>query len=361
MTKPKIFLLTKYSRQGASSRLRTFQYIPFLTKIGFDVQVFSFFDDEYIHRLYYGKKNLLHIIYYYIRRMYQLQSARHADVIWIEKEIFPWLPWWLEKLLLPSGVPIVADYDDAIFHIYDTHRSRFVRKILGLKIDHVMKSSCAVCVGNDYLAERAKSAGSENIFKIPTVVDIDAYQNKKKYQSHDQCCIGWIGTPKTWKEHCLPMLPLLSKIIAKNNSIFHAIGAGKSEVEIPNFKFLEWSEKTEISQIQNLDIGIMPLSDTLFSRGKCGYKLIQYMACGIPVIATPLGVNKKIVEHGVTGFLVENEHEWGLALEKLLSNPELRRKMGDAARIKIVQQYSIQVYGPKVADILYKISQNTNI
>jgi hypothetical protein len=111
-------------------------------------------------------------------------------------------------------------------------------------------------------------------------------------------------------------------------------------------------EETEVSAIQSMDIGVMPLTDTPWARGKCGYKLIQYMACGLPVIASPVGVNKDIVEHGVNGFLAETDKEWCSAIETLLSDSELRRRMGAAGRKKVEESYSLQVWGPRVAQML---------
>ena len=120
---------------------------------------------------------------------------------------------------------------------------------------------------------------------------------------------------------------------------------------VGNLEVIAWSEDTEVDAIQSMDIGVMPLPDTPWARGKCGYKLIQYMACGLPVVASPVGVNKEILEHGVNGFLAESDAEWRTAIEALISDPDLRRRMGAAGRKKVENEYSLQVWGPRVANL----------
>ena len=109
-----------------------------------------------------------------------------------------------------------------------------------------------------------------------------------------------------------------------------------------------WTEAAEVAAIAEFDVGIMPLADEPWERGKCGYKLIQYMACGLPVVASPVGVNRQIVEHGVNGFLAETPTQWDEALRTLLADPALRQRMGQAGRQKVERQFSLQVTGPKV-------------
>jgi len=355
VTRKRLLILSRYSRMGASSRLRTMQYLPYLVTAGFEVEVASFFDDDYLDALYSGRRVKGGSLKYFMRRILQLRAATKADVIWLEKEALPWVPWRIEKWLLPKNVPVVSDYDDALFHRYDTHRNAVVRKVLGRKIDGVMAGSTIVFAGNDYLARRAHEAGAQHIELVPTVVDMQAYHQSPVDKLDKRVRVGWIGTPKTWAEHCIPMLNMLRETMLHHDAVFRAIGSGTPKQQIPGFEFPDWSEDEEVGLIQGMDIGIMPLTDSPMSRGKCGYKLIQYMACGLPVIASPIGVNSTIVEHGVNGYLASNEAEWKSALSDLLSNPALRRSMGEAGRKKAVAEYSIQAYGPKVANLFSTI------
>lgn len=353
----KLLILVRYTRLGASTRLRTLQYLPYLEAAGIEVEVASFFDDAYLEALYAGRRSKTGAIRYFIGRLAQLRAAAKADVIWMEKEALPWMPWPVERALMPKAVPLVTDYDDAVFHTYDTHRSGLVRRVLGRKIDRVMAASTLVFAGNDYLAARARTAGAGDIRHIPTVVNVSAYVWRPDPAADGKPRVGWIGTPKTWAEYCVPMQVMLSDVVTRNGAVFRAIGANAPAMPLPGFEFARWSEDTEIHQIQGLDIGIMPLNDSLFARGKCAYKLIQYMACGLPVVASPVGVNREVVEHGVNGFLASTEAEWRAALTTLLENPELRRKMGEANRKKVLAQYSIQSYGPRVAEIFGSLAK----
>ena len=333
------------------------QYLPYLEAAGFEVELKSFFDDDYLHSLYAGKKPSSAIWRSYARRIKDLvQSKGRVDLIWLEKEALPLVPIVLEGGLMPSGIPIVSDFDDAVFHRYDLHRLQPVRTLLGRKFAHVMQRSVSVLAGNAYLADYARDAGSAAIEVVPTVVDVDYYRVKTDRDSGAEPVIGWIGTPSTWRECVEPFLPVFRSGAQTSGARIHAVGARMTSGEEAGIHFLPWSEEGEIEQINAMDIGVMPLPDTPWMRGKCGYKLIQYMACGLPVIASPVGVNAEIVEHGVNGFLAETPGDWSRALETLISNPELRLQMGAAGRERAEERYSLQVYGPRVASLLSEIA-----
>ena len=345
-------ILSRYSRQGASSRLRTMQYLPYLQAAGFDVTLAPFFGDDYLGRLYSGQSTRSEVLRAYRRRLGQLREARNADLIWIEKEALPWMPWAIERAALPRHVPIVSDYDDAVFHRYDVHRRGLVRRLLGRKLDRLMAASTLVTPGNAYLADRAKAAGAGRVMVVPTVVDATAYRLRAPSSPAGRpLVIGWIGSPSTWGDYMVPMLPMLTQLADTSGARILAIGAPQAPCH-PAVDIRRWSEETEVDQIREMDIGLMPLDDSPWSRGKCGYKLIQYMACGVPVIAAPVGVNVDIVEPGVNGFLASTEAEWRSAIATLQADPDLRARMGAAGRKKVEQHYSLQVWGPRVASAM---------
>lgn len=347
----RLLVLSRYCRLGASSRLRMMQYLPWLEAAGFEVTIAPFFDDGYLERLYCGRKPGFRAASYYLKRIRQLRRASPPDLIWLEKEVLPWLPAGMEQWLLPAGIPVVSDYDDAIFHRYDLHRSLVIRRVLGRKIDHVMARSALVLAGNPYLAARAVSAGTPRVEIVPTVVDISAYDAAHLHAEDGMARIGWIGTPSTWRQYMEPMMPMLSQLARESGAKLRAVGAGATLT--PELEVMPWVENTESALIQGMDIGLMPLDDTPWSRGKCGYKIIQYMACGLPVVASPVGVNSDIVEDGVTGFLASTPAEWRQAIARLLRDPELRHRMGSAGRRRVEERYSLQVWGPRVADLLH--------
>lgn len=361
----KLLLLSRYSRLGASSRLRMLQFLPALIAAGFEVEVAPFFDDAYLQRLYAGDRARMATGGYFMGRMRRLLSREKPDLVWIEKEVFPWLPWPLEHAILPHNVPFVSDYDDALFHRYDLHKRSVVRSLLGRKIDGVMGASNLVMAGNQYLADRAKAAGAQQVVVVPTVVDVDAYSTDRCPPDDGRLRIGWIGSPSTWADYGVPLLPLLGSVAESHGAIIRAVGAGVTAVPDQILEILPWSEDTEVSLIQSMDIGIMPLDDSPWSRGKCGYKLIQYMACGVPVVASPVGVNCEIIEHGVNGFLAETEADWFTALDTLLDDPDLRRRMGAAGRQKVETDYSLNVWTPivvsKLRDVVDKCASSRDV
>tara|TARA_R110002096_G_scaffold281675_2_gene475761 strand:+ start:3421 stop:4500 length:1080 start_codon:yes stop_codon:yes gene_type:complete len=352
-----ILLLSRYTRLGASSRLRTMQYLPVLKHEGFNVQVAPFFDDAYLHDLYMGQKKRGTTLGYMLQRIKQMRKNSVPDIVWLEKETLPWIPWLIESAVLPRGVPIVSDYDDAVFHRYDNHQLGAVRAILGNKIGRVMAASDLVIAGNPYLADYALQAGSPQVEIVPTVVDLDAYEVRESVADDDTLRVGWIGTPQTWQALAHPVHKVLDPELAEQSALFLAVGAGMQPEIAGTLEILPWTEDSEVSLIQSMDIGVMPLPQTPWARGKCGYKLIQYMACGLPVVASPVGVNRDIVEHGVNGFLAESDDEWRAAIRMLLNDPELRRRMGAAGRRKVQEQYSLQVWGHRLAELLRTVAE----
>jgi glycosyltransferase involved in cell wall biosynthesis len=341
----RLLMLTRYSRLGASSRLRSFQYIPYLRENGWDIHVSSLFSSRYLKALYSNKTRWLYIIKGYFIRIVALLSVYKFDIVWIEKECFPYLPAFAEKLLRLNNVIFLVDYDDAIFHHYDNSESMLIRKILGKKIDFIMKNANLVIAGNKYLAERAKQAHAKNIIIIPTVVDLDKY-NKYRNRTKDIITIGWIGTPIT-SRYLNTIIPALEKIKNKFNVKIKAIGYDSKKIKTNSLiESVLWTEKNEVELINSFDIGIMPLPDEPFTRGKCGYKLIQYMACGLPVIASPVGVNTEIITHGHNGFLAETIDEWIDTLSLLLNDRELRIEMGEKGFNFTEQNYALQIQAP---------------
>ncbi|WP_407474997.1 glycosyltransferase family 4 protein [Sulfitobacter sp. PM12] len=353
-----ILLLSRYTRMGASSRLRTMQYLPYLKREGFNIRVAPFFDDTYLNALYAGQKKRGSTLSYMVDRIAQLRASPLPDMVWLEYEALPWIPWLIERAFLPRGIPIVSDYDDAVFHRYDRHTRGIVRAALGKKINHVMAASDLVLAGNPYLADHAQRASASQVEIVPTVVDLDTYELRAEAVTKDKLRVGWIGTPQTWQALAHPVHKVLDSILAEKNALFVAVGAGMQSETAGTIEIRPWAEDTEVAMIQGMDIGVMPLPNTPWTRGKCGYKLIQYMACGLPVVASPVGVNRDIVEDGVNGFLAENDDEWRTAIEKLLDDPALRRRMGAAGRRKVEEKYSLQVWGPRVAQMLRSVAEN---
>jgi glycosyltransferase involved in cell wall biosynthesis len=279
-----------------------------------------------------------------------LKSQKY-DLIWLEKEALPWLPAWLELLLLRGRTPYVVDYDDAVFHRYDQHSASVVRWLLGQKIDRVMRNARLVIAGNDYLANRATQAGAKWVEILPTVVDLDRYPLSKAPQN-EVFTIGWIGTPLKFFNYIKELAPVLKEICRDGGAKVVAIGAKETNIEDIPLEIKPWSEATEVKEMQQFDVGIMPLTDTPFERGKCGFKLIQYMASSRPVIGSPVGVNAEIIEQGINGFHASSQAEWLQAFQKLKNDRYLRESMGLAGRKLVEDKYNIKITAPRLLQLL---------
>ena len=335
----KILYFTKYSRKGASSRLRSFQYFPFLESQGHQVTVKPLFDDTYLEKIYLGKKDIIGSLKGYLKRFLLLFTVFSYDKVVIEKELFPYLPAVFERIFALFGIQYVVDYDDAIFHNYDMHPNPIIRFFLKNKIDIVMKKSQTVIAGNSYLATRAKNAGAQKVVTIPTVIDTSRYTTKEKYNSKP-FVIGWIGSPSTFK-YLLSLQSVFEKLASKYVISIHIVGAEQS-LGLPGIEnHIPWSEETEVASILNFDLGIMPLNDSPWEKGKCSYKLIQYMGCGIPVIASPVGMNLEVVQANINGFLATNEEEWVSTIEKYINDTNLQSVHGKNNSIFVEKNFSL--------------------
>jgi glycosyltransferase involved in cell wall biosynthesis len=343
--------LSRYGRLGASSRVRFYQYLPYLEAHGISVKIAPLLGDEYLQGLYAGRRtNWKYIFRAYLQRIIHLLNSWRFNLVWIEREFFPWLPPWAPLLLSSWGIPYVVDFDDAVFHRYDFHPNGIVRTLLGSKIDAIMRRASLVIAGNDYLAARAWRAGARRVEIFPSVIDLDRYVVTPTPQ-REVFTIGWIGSPSTAKYLRL-VGPALSDLCRNGKARVTLVGSGQVDLTGVPTEIRDWSEDTEVASVQDFDVGIMPLWDEPWTRGKCGYKLIQYMACALPVVASPVGMNRQIVDQGISGYLTRTVEDWVRALSDLRDNRTKGEAMGKAGRIKVEKQYCLQVTAPRLLSLL---------
>ncbi|BHH85105.1 glycosyltransferase family 4 protein [Desulforhopalus sp. 52FAK] len=347
----KVLLLSRYGSLGASSRVRFLQYLPYLQSKGVEVTDKPLLSDAYLQALYCGDTRWVEVVTGYTGRVLALLGVRRFDVVIIEKELFPFMPATAERILQCIGVPYIVDYDDALFHQYDCHSNPWVRRLLGQKIDLVMRHATTVIVGNNYLAERAYRAGASSVEIIPTVVDTLRYQSKQKL-GIETPIVGWIGTPKT-SHYLKTLLPVFESLKKEMSVRFVAVGVNTDDFKDTPVEAWSWSEDSEVESVQQFDVGIMPLVDSPWERGKCGYKLIQYMACGLPVVVSPVGVNLNIINSGDNGLFAESVEEWEQALRQLIqAKLSERKRMGKAGRSQVESCYSLQAQAPRFYKVM---------
>lgn len=344
-------VFAKYGDLAASTRQRFVQAMPYLAQQGITLDIAPLFDNAYLALLFTkGKRRKLAIVHAYVRRLITLLRCSNYDFIFVQYELFPYLPGWFESLLRRTKKPIFYDMDDAIFHQYDNHPNPWVRRLLGRKLVPLLQQIDTAFCGNAYLQAYVAPYCTRTEI-IPTTLDTTLFVPLADKPANHPPILGWIGSPSTWN-YCAPLLDVIASFTDEARLSALIIGAGHKAQARTNFEFCDWVEANEVLDIQRMDIGIMPVPDEPWARGKCGYKLIQYMACGIPVIASPVGVNSDIVTHGVNGFLASTEAEWRAAIEHLVRDEALRKRMGEAGRKTVEARYSIQRYGPHLAKVI---------
>lgn len=273
------------------------------------------------------------------------------DIFYIHRKLFSPIEFWY---LRRKAKRIIYDFDDALMYRSSGARNphSFSRR---LRFAYMMRRVDFVMAGNQFLKSQAIRY-NPNVEVIPTSIDLSHYSVKKGYHLEGPITIGWLGSSSTLK-YLKPLLPTLEKMFN---------GYPHFQLKIVCDQFLDssylpiikkrWSSEEEEADLKSFDIGIMPLSDDLWSRGKCGLKILQYQSVGVPVICTPVGVNRDIIEDGVNGFWAQDEDQWGKGLLKLIQEEGLRREMGLEGRKTVERGYSLEVNAPRILDVLKKVS-----
>jgi glycosyltransferase involved in cell wall biosynthesis len=325
----KILALTRYDQTGASSRVRFLQYIPHLERMGARIAVKPLFPRAYLTRLYEGQSRApFMVISAMFRRFWKSIRESDADIIWLQREMLPFAPFALENLLLGTR-KLVLDLDDAHHLYYKNHPSWLGRVSYKTKVDALIKRASAVVVGNPTLAEYAQAVGASNVHGVPSAVDVSRFKSGGNKTS-DVFQVGWIGTPVTANQS----LPLIREPLLRFLSNFNA----NQFPEIPATR-VAWSEAAEEKYLPRLSVGLCPLDNTPWNRGKSGYKIIQYMASGKPSLVSPVGIAERMISHGNTGFHCLDSDDWYSHLVALYKNTDLRASMGRQAAVEAEAKY----------------------
>ncbi len=338
MKKKQVIILTRYHSEAASSRYRSYNYLPYFNEAGIEPIFSPMFYDGYVKDLYGGKKHPLKIILSYLKRVGVLLKFCFHDTFYIiEKELFPGIPAIFEKPFLYKKSYSV-DFDDATF-------LRNINKPL-LRHKHLQFTNQArfVTVGNHWYFDKLPDA---NCRYLPTVIDFSKYTHVSD-SANEIPVICWIGTPVNLK-YLQAILPVLGSMHQKGVHFLLRI-IGTQNIDTPCLSdFVAWNSDDEQKQIASCDIGIMPLEQDEWAQGKCGFKLIQYMACGLPVVASKVAANNEIVAQGENGFIASDAKAWEEYLTFLCTHPEMRRSMGRRGRITVRERYSYQRWGTEYA------------
>jgi len=344
---PKILFIGAHRfNRSPSQRFRFEQYFSFLEKNGFVCHLSALLDEKDDQNFYnqgdiIGKAVV--IVKSFFRRRRDVRMARDYDILFIQREAFMTGSIYFEKHFKKSGKKMIFDFDDAVWlpNISESNKKFEWLKNPG-KTSDLISLADKVIAGNRYLAEYAGRYNG-SVIVIPTTIDIEYHIRKPIEKKDGRICIGWTGSHTTIQhfERAVSVLKMLKEKYG-DNIYFKVIGDSSYENMELGIRGFPWKFETEIADLLEIDIGIMPLPDDEWARGKCGLKGLQYMALEIPCVMSPVGVNTEIVSDGLNGFLASTEEEWVEKISKLIESAELRKRIGIEARQTVVESYSVE-------------------
>lgn len=352
----KILFLTSHPLEGAAPRYRVYQYIPYLKEKGMQFKIRPFVSSRFYKILYtqgnYLKKSI-HFLLSTINRAVDLFLSLQYDLVFIQREAFPIGPpiieFILSKILLK---PIIYDFDDALF--LDRRDKSSFNIFKTSKIKHIIALSDYVLAGNNYLQEYALRF-SKNVDTLPTSIETAKFFPNRPMQ--DKIIIGWIGSHST-TPYLLDLKNVFKELAKKYAFELRIIGADQ-KLSIPGVNIInkKWALETEAQDFQELTIGVYPLPEDQWTLGKCGFKAIQYMSVGIPTVASPVGINKEIIDDGKNGFFAKTEQEWIAKISRLIEDKRLREKLGQNGRRTIAEQYSTSFNFAKLFTVINEFNK----
>ena len=342
-----LFIAMHRPNRSPSQRYRFEQYFPYLEANGIygDLSyLISAEDDRVLYQPhhYIGK---LRIFLKGIRqRLADIKKARKYDYIYIQREAFMTGSTYFERQLARLPVPVIFDFDDAIWLPDPSGHHGLLGNLKNpAKTSKIITLADTVVAGNDYLAGYARQF-NDKVQVIPTTIDTHWYQPAGK-PAKRAVVIGWSGSFSTLK-HFTGIVPVLKRIKEKYQDQVRFKVIGDPEYRNPELGIIgqKWQAATEVEDLQEIDIGIMPLPDNEWARGKCGAKGLQYMGVAVPTVMSPVGVNTAIITDGINGFLAGTEEEWFTKLSQLIDSPALRSQLGQAGRETVVKHYSVEAH-----------------
>jgi glycosyltransferase involved in cell wall biosynthesis len=322
---------------------------------------FASFETEALHAVVYRRGRLARkateVARGLIGRLRLLPRISGFDVVFLYREAAPLGPPVIERLLARRRVPIVYDFDDAIYLPETSTANRAVApfKCAG-KVAAICGLSRWVTVGNGHLARFAESR-ARHVRVLPTTIDVERLQPRGPRGEDGPLVIGWMGSETTLPHLALAAEPL-RELAARRRFVLHVVSP--REVSLPGVEVrsTRWDAVREADDLRSFDVGIMPLPDDPWTRGKCAAKLLLYMGAGVPGVASPVGVTAEIVDDGVNGFLAPTAADWVRKLEALIDSPALRASMGAAARRTVEARFSGQAVAPLLLDVLRRCARD---
>ncbi len=347
--------------RSPGQRFRYEQYLSFLEQNGYQFDI-SILLNEKDDKAFYAKGSYFKKAFIYLKtlriRMKDWFRMNRYDIIFIFRDALMTGSTFFERRFARSKAKIIYDFDDAIWmqNVSDANKKLAFLKNAS-KTGTIIGLSDLVFAGNQYLSDYAAQF-NKNIVIIPTTIDTDLYFPVKNKKEAGSVCIGWSGSFSTI-QHFATAIPALKRIKDKFGSLvsFKIIGDKNYYCAELDTKGDAWISATEIEDLSKIDIGIMPLPDDEWSKGKCGLKGLQYMALEIPTLMSPVGVNSEIIQNGVNGYLPATEDEWVDVLSKLITDKALREQIGKAGRQTVIERYSVHAWKQKYLDNFNRLTK----
>lgn len=355
----RVLALAPYPARAPSTRFRLVQYGEALADLGVDLHVHTFVTADVYQTSPDWKRGLggADMVARGLRDLrVVLGQIRAYDVVMVQRGIAPFVDGWVVRALKRAGVPLVYDFDDAVYLPQEggggwVERLRAPRRATA----SFCRAAAHVLAGNAYLADFARDAlgpgGRHRVSILPSVVDTDRFAPRAR-ASDGPPVLGWVGSDST-----IPYLETLAPALAELCRLTRCrvtVVAGRRRPLLPGvaFDFVPWSADAEVAAIQGLDVGLYPLEDSPWARGKCGFKALQYLACGVPCVASPVGVLMDIVLPGETGYLADTPEAWIRACAELVGDGGARLRLGEAGRRLVEDRYSLEIHAPVLAGVL---------
>ncbi len=359
----KVLFLVPYPKQGASNRFRVLQFSGYLESLGIACAVRPFYSETLWRILYRPGRLWTKLVLGLLcgfNRLLDLVRAVRYDVVFIHREAFPVGPAWFETLLSWTGKPYIYDFDDALFlpNVAEPNRPFGRFKCPG-KVARIIRGSRVTVAGNTYLADYAKASGAREIEIIPTVVDTKNFVPRRAGKDRETLVIGWIGSSTTivFLEPCRRVFERVLEHCG-SQARFLIVGGNLADPLPAGVTCVAWSLESEIEQLQSFDIGIMPMPDNEWTRGKCAFKAIEYLAVGIPAVCSPVGMNREVVSEGINGFLPADEDAWVETICRLVEDNQLRERLGNNGRQTVERKFSVDLWAPVLERVIRKAARS---
>jgi glycosyltransferase involved in cell wall biosynthesis len=345
-----LFIAPYPTGEAPSQRFRFEQYFKALNKVGIHYDTSPFLGYAAWNVLYkpgHFLKKASALFKGYFRRLGDIFTLSRYDIVFIHREASPFGPpvfeWLITKVFRKYTV---YDFDDAIWipNASESNNKLTFRLKRFRNPASISKWATVVSAGNDFLATFARQYNSHVIVN-PTTIDTEEYHNITSTHEGNKFVIGWTGSHST-VQYLDIIYPVLKRLEEKYEFEFHVICDTPPKINLKSLRFIKWTKENEISALLGFNLGIMPLPDDIWSKGKCGFKALQYMSLGIPAIVSEVGVNSQIVDHGVNGFICSTEQEWFESISKLITDRSELKKLSDSTRQKVIAKYSVSSNTP---------------